>query len=118
MKDDYWAFLDQLISDCQVIIDRPKGSHHPRYPQVVYPVDYGYLEGTTSSDGHGIDVYRGSHAGSGISAVLVTVDMYKQDAEIKVILDCLEDEIQMAFNLSNESSMRALLIRRPSGDSE
>ncbi len=50
----------QLIVTNSLVIDRPKGSSHPRYPHVIYPLDYGYLENTTSSDGDGIDVWLGS----------------------------------------------------------
>ena len=52
----FWQSMSQLLATNPVIIDRPKGSSHPRYPTVIYPLDYGYLENTTSSDGSGIDV--------------------------------------------------------------
>ena len=39
------------------IIDRPAGSRHPRYPEMVYPVNYGYVEGTIAGDGEEQDAY-------------------------------------------------------------
>lgn len=39
-----------------VIIDRPLGSSHPNYPQI-YPINYGYIPNTISSDGEEIDAY-------------------------------------------------------------
>ena len=34
----------------QVVIDRQLGSRHPAYPDVVYPVNYGYIPGVTASE--------------------------------------------------------------------
>jgi hypothetical protein len=36
------------------------GASHPRYSEMIYPLDYGSLEDTTSSDGGGIDMWLGS----------------------------------------------------------
>lgn len=38
-------------------IDRPIGSLHPRYPGMLYPINYGYVEGVTAEDGQAQDVY-------------------------------------------------------------
>lgn len=40
-----------------VTVDRPLGSAHPEYPDVVYPVNYGYIEGITAGDGEEQDAY-------------------------------------------------------------
>ena len=52
---NYWAALDQLLADLEIVIDRPKNSAHPRYPEWIYPLDYGYLQNTSSMDGEGLD---------------------------------------------------------------
>ena len=39
------------------IIDRPLGSRHPRYPDMVYPVNYGYVPGIIAGDGEEQDAY-------------------------------------------------------------
>lgn len=44
----------------EIVVDRPRGSHHPDFPEFVYELDYGYLKGTTSADSEGIDVWIGS----------------------------------------------------------
>ena len=38
-------------------IERPLGSRHPRFPDMVYPINYGYIEGTIAGDGQEQDVY-------------------------------------------------------------
>lgn len=102
-----------MIASSALVIDRPAGTQHPRYPDLVYGVDYGYLEGTSSMDGGGIDVWRGTDAGMGLVAVMVTVDMVKRDSEIKLIIGATEDEIAyvVAFH-NNSDKMKGLLIRR------
>ena len=41
----------------KAIIDRPLGSHHPNYEDLVYPVNYGYVEGVIAPDGEEQDAY-------------------------------------------------------------
>ena len=111
---DFWAALDQLIASSRLVIDRPKGSAHPRYPDMMYPIDYGYLADTTAMDGGGIDVWAGSDPARGLDAVMVTVDLVKRDAEIKLLFGCTEEEKQLVWRLHNASeSMKGMLIRRP-----
>lgn len=40
-----------------VTVDRPLGSRHPSHPDIVYPVNYGYVEGLLAGDGEPQDVY-------------------------------------------------------------
>ena len=35
----------------RVTVDRPLGSYHPEYPDLYYPVNYGYVEGILAADG-------------------------------------------------------------------
>jgi inorganic pyrophosphatase len=113
-ETDFWGALDRLISSSAVTIDRPKGSHHPHYPELVYPLDYGYLAGTTSGDGAGIDVWVGANGSHALSALVLTADHFKRDAEIKLLLGCTREEsrIILAFH-NNSDSMRAMLVSRP-----
>jgi inorganic pyrophosphatase len=110
----YWDYLDRLVTASRIVIDRPKGSAHPRYPQVIYPVNYGYLEGTTASDRGGIDIWVGSTGARQPNAIICTLDLLKRDAEIKILLGCSEEEVQAIMKLLNEDSdsMRGLLVRR------
>ena len=40
-----------------VIVDRPLGTCHPKYPDIVYPVNYGYVPGIIAPDGEEQDAY-------------------------------------------------------------
>lgn len=48
-----------VISDkvVRVIIDRPLGSAHPDHPELIYPVNYGHIEGVPGGDGEDQDAY-------------------------------------------------------------
>ena len=39
------------------VIDRPIGRHHPRYSEMIYPINYGYIEGVIADDGEEQDAY-------------------------------------------------------------
>mgnify|MGYP003484870137 FL=1 len=40
-----------------VTVDRPLGSYHPEHPDIYYPINYGYIEGTMAADGEEEDAY-------------------------------------------------------------
>ena len=40
-----------------VTIDRPLGSRHPMYEDIVYPINYGFIEGVIAPDGEEQDAY-------------------------------------------------------------
>ena len=40
-----------------IIIDRPLGSAHPKHPDMIYPVNYGYIPNTVGGDSEELDVY-------------------------------------------------------------
>lgn len=102
--------LQELVDAQEVVIDRAKGSSHPRFPDYIYPLDYGYLDGTRSQDGGGIDVWCGSSDRSEIFGILVCVDAVKKDSEIKVLLGCDQNEADEALACSNRGSMNSILV--------
>jgi inorganic pyrophosphatase len=109
----YWKSLETLVAGSRVVIDRPKGSRHPRFPDMLYPLDYGFLEDTTGNDGAEADVWRGSAAEGAITGVVCTVDLMKRDAEVKILIDCTPDEIAVIHAFYNTGPyMNGLTIVR------
>jgi inorganic pyrophosphatase len=84
-----WAYWEDQLERHHVVIDRAKGSAHPRYPGWIYPVDYGYIPETVGGDGAEVDVFVGS-ASTGLVGVIVTRDRQKDDQELK-LLGCDRD---------------------------
>jgi inorganic pyrophosphatase len=115
--DRFWLALDQLVAEANLVIDRPKGSPHPRYAPFRYPLDYGYLEGTCSPDREGIDVWIGSltsltSTAHTVTGIIVTVDSIKRDAEFKLLLNCTVEETQIALAAHNRGSQTGILVDR------
>ena len=109
---DFWTAVDKLITSSEIVIDRPKGSTHPKYPDLIYEVDYGYLKSTSSMDGDGIDVWLGTN-GKSADAIICIVDLLKRDSEIKILIGCTEEEKEHIYDFHNKSEyMKGVLVRR------
>lgn len=110
---DFWKALDELVRQSRIVIDRPKGTAHPKFPDFIYQVDYGYLKNTSSMDGAGIDVWVGTKEGKQIEAIMCIVDLMKKDSEIKILIGCTEEEKAIIYKTHNETEyMKGVLIER------
>ena len=107
----FWREIANLVAVNPIKIDRPKGTPHPRYPEVIYPLDYGYLEDTMAADGDGIDVWIGSRAARTLTGILCTFDTLKRDMEIKLLLGCTGADLQIIQQFHGE--MYTLYIPNP-----
>ena len=105
--------IDTLVNESRIVIDRPKGTRHPRFHSLIYPLDYGYLENTTSMDGGGIDIWQGSAVPATVEAIICTVDLRKRDSEMKLLIGCTTDEMRLVYEFHNQTEqMKGILIRR------
>jgi inorganic pyrophosphatase len=71
----------------EVVIDRPLGSRHPRHPELVMELNYGYLPGTRAPDGHPLDAYV---LGADVplercTATVIAIVRRRDDIEDKVV---------------------------------
>lgn len=48
------SYLGKTVS---IKIDRPIGSVHPKHPDLIYPINYGYIPNVIGGDGEELDVY-------------------------------------------------------------
>jgi len=108
----FWETLQVMVDECEVKIDRPQGSVHPRHNDYIYPFDYGYLEGTTSADGDGIDCWVGSLGGTEVTGTVTVVDGIKKDSEIKILLGCGYEDMQTILKCHNRGAMSGILITK------
>jgi inorganic pyrophosphatase len=111
----FWALVDRLAATSKLVIDRPRRSRHPRISTVRYPLDYGHLAGTTGGDGDGIDVWRGTLPTHDVTGAIVTVDLGKRDAELKILVGCTPDEARAALEFHTGDRVAGLLIPRDGG---
>jgi len=111
-ESEFWSRLETIIKENQILIDRNKGSAHPRYHSIIYPLDYGYVENTTSMDRGGIDVFIGTEGNNRIQGILTTIDSKKMDSEIKILYNCTEEEMNIARDFLYTEYMSCILVKR------
>jgi inorganic pyrophosphatase len=109
----FWTILDELAVTSEIVVDRPRGSGHSRLPDMVYPLDYGYLAGTTAGDGAGIDVWLGSLPERRVTGIACTADAHKRDAEIKLLLGCTAEEMAAVQRFLNSHGLGCVMVSRP-----
>ena len=108
---DFWDLLIKLVNESEIIIDRPKGSKHPKMEDIIYPIDYGFLNGTKSMDNSGIDLWKGSNKNIEINGIFCTIDLWKKDSEIKIIIGCNDEEIKIIQKFyDKKDTLKGLLI--------
>lgn len=112
MNNEFWPSLTKLVAENEIVIERPRNTAHPRYSDFIYPIDYGCLKGTSSSDGNEVDIWVGTAECKQINGILCTVDPVKKDVETKIIYACTEDEIAAIYATMNRV-LRALYIEKP-----
>lgn len=100
-NNEIWTQLQQLVNELEIVIDRPINSVHPKYPDFIYPVDYGFLKGSCASDGNEIDIWVGTSNEKVINGILCPVDPMKKDVETKIIYSCTNEEIAAIFSKMN-----------------
>lgn len=88
----------------KVIIDRPLGSRHPKYKDLIYPINYGYVEEIIGGDGEEQDAYilKETQPLDFFEGIVVGVVMRKNDVETKWIVVkeksfCTKEEILEAI---------------------
>ncbi len=111
----HWQDWQTLIEKNGITLDRPRGTAHPDFPEIIYPLDYGYVNGTVAGDGHAVDVFKGT-AGAGLVGTLLTLDHRRGDREVKLLYGCTPEEVYLAHGFINFARRRmegVLALRRP-----
>lgn len=110
-----WEAYEALITSNGITLDRPRRTRHPEHPEIIYPIDYGYINGTVGLDGQEIDIFVGT-ASTGLVGVLFTDDHRKGDSEIKLLYDCSPEEVYLVngfINFAPTLMSGTLLMREP-----
>lgn len=109
----FWQKVDALVLSSPLVIDRPKGTHHQKYFNLVYPVDYGYLEDSINTESTPIEVYRGTQDTGKVDALVITVDILKKDCIAKLLWGCTDQETLDILEFLNQTEFqKAVLVRR------
>ncbi len=110
-----WEAWERIISENGITLDRLRGSVHPVHTDILYPIDYGYVNETKGTDGDHLDIFVG-RAENRLVAAIFTTDLRKGDRECKLIFNCTPEEIYIVNGFINfdPSKMTGILVmRRP-----
>lgn len=79
-----WSYLGKTVT---VTVDRPMGSVHPKHPDLIYPINYGYIEGVLGGKGEYLDVYilGADHPVKEFTGRIVAVIHRENDIEDKLV---------------------------------
>lgn len=104
----FWQKIDSLSLSTNLVINQTRGSRHPQYHNMVYPVDYGYL-----ADVDSIKVYKGSDKRLTVDAVMIVADILKRDLEVKLLWGCsAEEELEILRFINQTDYQKGILVRR------
>ena len=89
--DKYQNVIGQVVRGK---IDRPMGSIHPRYKDLIYPINYGYVTGIRGGDGAEQDVYllgEKSPVTEYIGKVIAVYHRYNDNETKWIVIPCDEE---------------------------
>ena len=71
-----------------VTVDRPLGSRHPNFPELIYPVNYGFIQGVMAADGEEQDAYilGVDQPISAFTGRVIAIIYRKNDVEDKLVV--------------------------------
>ena len=112
----FWQKLDSIYFASSIVITQPQGTAHPTFKNLVYPVDYGYLNETLSQDELGIAIYKGKGSAYLVEAILVAADILKKDIEVKLLVGCSQEEVDKILRFVNQTEYQKTIIVRRGND--
>lgn len=85
---EYTDLTEFLGKEVTVIVDRPLGKVHPHHPDMMYTVNYGYIQGTMAGDGEEADAYilGVGHPVSAFTGTAAAVIHRYDDSEDKLVV--------------------------------
>ena len=80
-------YLGKIV---EVEIDRPIGTPHPKHPEIIYPINYGYIPNVYGGDGEELDVYilgidEKIEEGGRTTVKIIGIVYRKNDVEDKLV---------------------------------
>lgn len=108
----FWQKLDSLFFSSSITITQPAGSSHPKYANLVYPVNYGILKDTQATEQAGISIYRGSRSAHNVEALVLAADILNKDIDVKLLVGCTDEEIDSILRFVNSTEFQKSVILR------
>lgn len=108
----FWQKVDTLYLSSDFVVTQKKASFHPKYPNLQYPCDYGYLKTLGDEKEDLITCFIGT-AKKEVNAIIVCADILKKDLESKVLIGVSQDEEEAILQFLNQTEFqKSVIIRR------
>lgn len=108
----FWQKIDTLLLSSNLTVIRKKGDCHPTFKNLIYPVDYGWLDGDVADANH-ISVYMGKESRHIVTAVVIAADILEKTLDVKILAGCNEEETEAVLRYLNQTNyQKTVLIRR------
>ncbi|MCH4266717.1 MAG: Inorganic pyrophosphatase [Solobacterium sp.] len=111
----FWQKVDTLFLSSNLNIIHKKGETHPRFKNMIYPVNYGKLEDTAETGNTGISIYLGSGSHSVVTALIIAADILEKSLDVKILVGCTDEETEDVLRFLNQTDyQKTVLVRRGS----
>ncbi len=108
----FWQKIDTLFLSSSLNITRKKGERHPRFKNLIYPVDYGRLDDSAEAAPE-VSVYVGTCSPKSVTALVVAADILQRTLDVKILAGCNEKETEEVLRFLNQTDyQKTVLIRR------
>ena len=112
-----WTRWEHLIEVRGVEIDRAAGTAHPDFPEIIYPLDYGFVPGTCArADDEPVDCFCGSCEALGLVGLIATCDHRREQRELNLLYGTTPAEAYCAHGFLGFAPRlleSALALRQP-----
>lgn len=106
----FWQKLDTLLASSLYKKVRDIHESHPKYPLLVYPVEYGHLYDTDVDQLVVAKIFKGSLTSSQCDAVIVAIDILQKELDIKLLVGCDEREKEKCLEFSNQTHFQKTIL--------
>ncbi|MDO4467438.1 MAG: Inorganic pyrophosphatase [Bacillota bacterium] len=112
----FWQKLDTILLSSSIVLDFPKGSHHPIFTALTYPVDFAHLEDSFENNNNKkIHVYKGSD-GQKVVGIVISADVLEKDCFVTVLVGCNEQERHDVLEFMNQMEcQKCIYVTRGDG---
>lgn len=112
----FWQKLDTILLSSSIVIDFPKGTHHPVFTALTYPVDFAHLEDAfENTNSRRLSVYRGSGEHK-VVGIVISADVLEKECFVTVLVGCDEKERHDVLEFMNQMEcQKCIYVTRGNG---
>ena len=105
----FWQKVDTLYLSSDIVITQEKNSIDAKYPDVQYPLDYGYLKTLSEESDDLIPCFVGKGKKE-VVAIILSANILKKNLESIVLIGTDENEEEEALRFLNQTEYQKSVI--------